>query len=165
MKRTLILNATYQPLTIISVKRGLILSFKDNGMKVLSYYDDCIISEKQEHKLPAVMWYPNFINVAKKRTPTKRTILARDGYSCQYCFKNLGRHEATVDHVIPVCRFKNKKEANTWENMVACCQKCNSKKGDSMLQDIDLKLIRKPKPPTSFLDIRNPPVEWKDFIR
>jgi len=164
MKRTLILNVAYQPLTVINVRRGLLLSFKDNGMRVLSYYEESIWSETQSFALPAVMVYPKFINPHKNRQPTKKTILSRDKYTCQYCNAELTRADATIDHITPVSKFDNKKEANTWENMVACCRSCNAKKGDKSLAKCGLHLQSKPREPISLLNIHNPPKEWKEYV-
>jgi uncharacterized protein (TIGR02646 family) len=164
MKRTLILNVAYQPLTIINVRRGLLLSFKDNGMRVLSYYEDSIWSETKSFALPAVMVYPKFINPHKNRIPTKRTILSRDNYQCQYCNIDLNRSDATIDHVTPVSKFLNKKEANTWENMVACCKPCNYNKGDKSIAKCGMFLTRKPREPSSLLNIHNPPKEWMEYV-
>lgn len=164
MKRTLVLNVAYQPITVINVRRGLLLSLKDNGMRVLSYYEDSIWSETKSFALPAVMVYPKFINPHKNKLPTKKMVLSRDNYECQYCSEPLSRTDATIDHIVPVCKFPKKKDANTWENMVACCRSCNAYKGDRSLHKCGLNLRSKPRKPVSLLNIHNPPKEWMEYI-
>lgn len=164
MKRTLILNADYRPLSIVNARRGLLLSLKNAEMRVIAYYNDYILSEKNKFAIPAVIAYPRFIKYNTSKIPTKKKILSRDGYICQYCSLQLNSQSSTIDHIIPVFMHKNKKDANTWENMVACCKKCNSKKGDKLLEFTDMQLIRQPKRPNYGINLHNPPVEWMEFI-
>ena len=89
-----------------------------------------------------------------------------DLYTCQYCESKLNESNLTIDHVIPISKFSCKKEANTWENMVACCKKCNTKKGNRLIQEVNMKLSKSPKKETLPSVISaNIPNQWKDYVR
>lgn len=96
---------------------------------------------------------------------SRRSILARDGYTCQYCGQRGG--ELTVDHVIP----RRLGGGNTWDNLVCCCKKCNNKKGGKTLSQISLTLKNQPKRPkyvpfislTKFISSTRNEV-WKDYL-
>jgi 5-methylcytosine-specific restriction endonuclease McrA len=160
--KTLILNVDYTPLNTVHIKRALILTIK-KGAKVLAYYDKEFKSEKGIHKIPAVILYDKYIYRPLKRSPTRYSVLSRDKMICQYCECKLDNRNATIDHVIPVSMYKNKNDANTWENMVACCRKCNTKKGDRTPHQAGMTLIKKPKRPYHFLVGANIPKEWEDY--
>jgi len=73
----------------------------------------------------------------------RKNILLRDNYVCQYCGCQMGKHAlATIDHIIP--KSKNTGSNNTWENLVACCVKCNNKKRDQTPHEAGMKLLRRP---------------------
>jgi 5-methylcytosine-specific restriction endonuclease McrA len=72
---------------------------------------------------------------------SRHSVLARDNYTCQYC--NARGKELTIDHVIP--RWVG--GTNTWDNMVACCRRCNLKKADKTPQQANMRLARRPKRP------------------
>ncbi|HEV2582122.1 MAG TPA: HNH endonuclease, partial [Ktedonobacteraceae bacterium] len=74
--------------------------------------------------------------------PTRSNILLRDDETCQYCGKR-GR-ELTLDHIIP----RSRGGLGTWENLVACCKSCNGKKGNRLLKEVNMRLLRPPKPLT-----------------
>ena len=141
----IILNLDYQPLSIVSWKRAIILMSKGKKVTVLDYHETTVKSEKESHKIPSLMVYNKYISIKKQSTPTKRKILVRDDKTCQYCSSHLGAN-ATVDHIIPVSRFKNRIDSNTWDNLVACCKECNAKKGNKTPDEAGMKLLKKPKP-------------------
>jgi 5-methylcytosine-specific restriction endonuclease McrA len=72
---------------------------------------------------------------------SRHSVLARDNYTCQYC--GMRSRELTIDHVVP--RWAG--GPHTWDNLVACCRKCNLKKGDKTPTQAHMKLARKPKRP------------------
>ena len=87
-------------------------------------------------------------------------IYKRDGYSCQYCGST---RDLTIDHVIP----RSKGGEDTWENLVACCDKCNAAKGNKYLHETNMKLRSKPKAPISkvMLELERTKVsEWREFV-
>lgn len=162
--KTLVLNVDFTPLTMVHAKRALVLASCKN-MKVLAYYEDIVFkSEKQTHKVPAVILYHNYVYVPVNTRPSRRAILIRDKHTCQYCGIKLTRPNVTIDHVKPASWFKHRQDSNTWENMVGCCKKCNYKKDHRTPEEAGMKLLNKPKAPRGFLIHEQVPREWKDFI-
>lgn len=75
---------------------------------------------------------------------SRKNILARDHYSCQYCDKKLPPAELTLDHIHP----QSKGGRDTWDNLVACCSPCNKKKADKTPEEAGMMLRRRPRPAT-----------------
>jgi len=96
---------------------------------------------------------------------SRRSIFARDNYTCQYC--GSPSRDLTIDHVIP----KRLGGPTSWENLVCCCRKCNSRKGDKTLQQAGMKLKREPRRPkfvpfislTKFMHGAQNSV-WRDYL-
>lgn len=162
--KTLILNLNFVPLSVVSAYRGIVLSMSNKNMSVLEYYDLTISSESDIFEIPAVMLYNKFVQPPKKRTVSKRFILLRDNNICQYCQKKLNVHTASVDHVIPVSLFNSRVEANTWDNLVACCKSCNTKKRNLKPEEAGMKLIRQPRKPNGFLTVESGPEIWRKYV-
>lgn len=144
----LVLNASYEPIHFTNWKRAIILLLKEKAQ---------IISKSVIRLLKYV-----HIPIAKivYERPPKSLIYKRDSNKCQYCgsTKNL-----TIDHVIP----KSKGGKDTWDNLVVACSPCNSKKGDNLLENTDLKLIRRPRAPInkSMIQLTNTTnAEWQEYL-
>ena len=144
----LVLNSSYEPLHFTNWKRAIILLFKEKAK---------LISKR-------VIRLVNFVRIPFMRfadqTPTRNMIYKRDGYSCQYCGST---RDLTIDHVIP----RSKGGGDTWENLVACCDKCNVSKGNKYLHETNMKLRSKPKAPISsvMLELERTKIdEWKQFV-
>ena len=161
---TLILNLDFQPLSVVSAHRGLVLSLKNKNIKVLEYYDLTINSEDDIFEIPAVLLYERFVKPPKRRTISKHYVLLRDKMVCQYCSKGLDVHSASVDHVIPVSTFRTRQDANTWDNLVACCKTCNTRKRNRSPEEAGMKLLRQPKKPNGFLHIHTGPEIWRKYV-
>ena len=161
--KTLILNVNYDPLGIVTAQRAIVLMQKQY-MRVVEYYDKELKSERLSLKVPAVMVYSNYIYRAFASRPAKRAVLARDKMICQYCERQLTNGEYSVDHIIPISRFKKREQANTWENMVACCKPCNYKKHNKTPEEAGMKLCQIPKKPRAYLVGGNVPKEWWNYI-
>ena len=145
--QVLLLNADYQPLSICSYRKAVILSFK-NKVRVLS---------------KRVIRLINYVRIPFSRlmgtAPTRNLIMKRDGYTCSYCG---AKEQLTIDHILPT----SKGGQNTWENMTTCCLKCNSKKGDKLLKETNMILHNPPTIPFSKITLtikqsRNP--EWTEY--
>ncbi len=112
---------------------------------------------------PSVIRLANFIRVPfKKIELSRKNVIRRDAMTCQYCG---GKHtDLTVDHVIP----KSRGGADSWENLVTACKKCNNKKGSRTPEEADMKLIARPKRPNHILFIQQAvgKVEdtWRPFL-
>jgi 5-methylcytosine-specific restriction endonuclease McrA len=163
--KTLILNADFSPLSVVSYRRGVSLLLK-NKLSVISWYDNYINSENARIRVPAVILYSKYISRSNSKRPSKKAILKRDDMTCQYCGVKLNESTATIDHVKPVCKFKHKNDANTWTNMVACCKKCNHKKGNKLLYETEMRLLNEPVEVHPIIGAAScAPREWLDFIR
>ena len=153
-KRCVVLNATYEPLTLISSRRALILYLEDKAV-VLQEYDEVIRSPSVEFKLPAVVALKKYVRGRQVYTTpailTQRNLFVRDKWTCQYCGRsrgNLRGHEVlTRDHVKP----RSRGGRDVWNNVVTSCSTCNNKKGQFFLSELDdMELKRLPRKPTVF---------------
>ncbi len=122
-------------------------------------------SEKLELERPCVIRLVRYVRIPRdvhRRKITRKAVLARDAYTCQYC-----GHEATsltVDHVIP----RSRGGEAVWENIVASCAPCNRKKGNRLPREVAMHPARRPSPPgpTVFIRIAAPrvPVAWEPYL-
>ena len=132
-KKVLLLNQSYQPLMTLGAKRAIILSFTEK-VEVLERYADQVRSINLSIFIPSVIRLKDYVKFNKKRIPlSRKNILKRDNYICQYCDSK--SNFMTIDHIIP----KDKGGRDLWENLVAACVPCNTKKGNKLLKDINMK--------------------------
>ena len=158
----LVLNANYSPMTICTAKRAISLYFL-NKIDVLSNYDDKINSPSLSLDLPSVIKIKTYIknnNMAVEIS--RKNILARDGYKCQYC--GAQSNALTVDHVIP--KFRN--GLDNWENLVAACKNCNQIKGEKTPEEAKMPLLKKPKRPNRIhyfqLLVKKKQADWRPYL-
>ena len=139
--RTLVLNAGYEPLGVVSFKRALTLVM-NNKATVLEQTDATVHSTSVQYELPSVILLQRYVRVPNTRQipVSRRGVLRRDCHKCAYC----GRNANTIDHVQP----KSRGGADSWENLVACCLKCNNTKSDRTLQEIGWNLRIVPRMPS-----------------
>ncbi len=143
-RAVLVLNATYEPLNIVSVQRAIILLLKDKA-ELVEAAKTMLRAQNFTINLPLVIRLVTFVPIPR-RLPlplSRRTVLARDLYTCQYCGGQPGKHELTVDHVIP----RSRGGTTTWENVVAACATCNHRKGDRLPEEARMKLLSMPARP------------------
>ncbi|GAA3059107.1 MULTISPECIES: HNH endonuclease [Actinomycetes] len=138
--RTLVLNAGYEPLSVVSSRRAAVLVMHGKA-SILAEDGTPISSPSTLMPRPAVILLHRYVRVVRRRpsSPSRRGVLRRDQRRCAYC----SRPAATVDHVIPRSRGGN----STWENLVACCGPCNVRKGDKTLDELGWSLDTTPQPP------------------
>jgi 5-methylcytosine-specific restriction endonuclease McrA len=145
----LALNASFEPLTILSVERALRLVI-DSKAEVLEVDDQRRFrSAREELPCPTVIRLVRFVHVPRKfrRQVTNTFLFARDSYRCQYC----GRHRLelrdreflTRDHVVPLSLGGS----NSWENVVTACSTCNNRKASHLPHECGLHLTRQPTEP------------------
>ena len=161
-KKVLLLNQSYQPLMILGAKRAIILSFTDK-VEVVERYSDQIRSINLSILLPSVIRLKDYVSFSKKKIPlTRKNILKRDNHICQYCNNKSGF--MTIDHIVP----KDKGGRDLWENLVAACVSCNTKKGNKLLKDTNMLLLKKPKAPSFLFNIQselsNSQDSWKPYL-
>jgi 5-methylcytosine-specific restriction endonuclease McrA len=140
MNRVLVLNATYQPLNVVSIKRAVVLLLKGKA-EVLEQDGGSLRSEKLIMPIPAVIRLSYFVKIPRQEgVPlTRRTVFARDGHICQYC----GARAESIDHVIP----RSRGGTHTWENVVAACRECNCRKENRLPDEAGLKMLSQPRVP------------------
>ncbi|MCB0282857.1 MAG: HNH endonuclease [Calditrichaeota bacterium] len=138
----LVLNQNFEPISICSAKKAVVLIFL-NKAQMVEQYNNAIHSVNLELPYPSVIRINRYVRKPyQKVSLNRRNIIKRDKHTCQYCGKN---HQAmTIDHIIP----KSLGGKDTWENLVCACMRCNSKKGDQPLEKAGMKLIRQPRKPS-----------------
>jgi 5-methylcytosine-specific restriction endonuclease McrA len=143
-RAVLVLNATYEPLNIVSVQRAIVLLLKEKA-EVVEAAQAKLRAECYSINLPLVIRLVAFVPVPRHLPLplTRRTVIARDLYTCQYCGAQPNKHELTIDHIIP----RSRGGATAWENVVAACAGCNHKKGDRTPEEAKMKLRDKPARP------------------
>ncbi|MEW5974455.1 MAG: HNH endonuclease [Acidobacteriota bacterium] len=167
MECTLLLNASFEPLKIISWQRAITLLFAGK-VEVIEEYSREIHSVTFSVKLPSILRLLKYVKVKKSRIVkfSRANIYARDRYSCQYCGLTHRADELTFDHVIPVSRGGTK----SWENIVTACIDCNRRKGGRTPSEAGMTLIQRPVEPNwvpSFnltLVFKNAPESWRDYL-
>lgn len=144
MGRALVLNATYEPLSVVSIRRAVVLVLKEKA-EVVHEGEGALHSEHLSVPVPSVIRLRRFVRVPyRARVPlTRRAVFVRDAHECQYC----GSHADSIDHVVPTSRGGE----HAWENVVACCRRCNSAKEDRLVHETSLRLRRKPVAPKQTL--------------
>ena len=131
MNDVLLLNATYEPLCVVSERRAVVLVLAGKVDVVLEDGERVVRSAHVELSVPSIVRLRAFVRVPyrTRSAVSRRGVLRRDGFRCAYC---RDRRASTVDHVIPTSRGG----ANTWENVVAACEPCNTRKGDRLLREL-----------------------------
>lgn len=145
MNNVLVLNSDYSPLNVTSLQRGFTLVYKGKA-EVLKSSDEPIVCGVKNFMRPLIIRLLTYVSFKRRRIRVNRhRILKRDNHSCVYCGS---KKQLTIDHLIP----KSKGGGNTWDNLVTCCMSCNSKKGDKLLSETNMRLMKKPTEPTIFSD-------------
>jgi 5-methylcytosine-specific restriction endonuclease McrA len=142
MRKVLVLNTTYEPLNVCSVRRAVVLLLKDKA-EVLEQSGAALHSERGAYEIPLVIRLNSYVRIPQRATSariSRRAVFARDKHRCQYC--GSARH-LTVDHVVP----RSRGGSDTWDNLVTSCAPCNRKKGDRPLDLAGLRLLRPPRAP------------------
>jgi len=145
----LALNASYEPLTVVPVRRAVRLVLDQKAELLEADGDRAFRSEKAEVPFPLVIRLIRFVHVPRRfrRQVTNTFLFARDNYSCQYCGRHRselrGRQFLTRDHILPLSRGGG----NTWENVVASCSPCNNRKGNRLPEEAGMRLLSTPREP------------------
>lgn len=188
----LVLNRLYMAIHIISVRRAFCLLFKDlaevvhledgqfatydfSSWREVSEYralhfrqedDDWIRTVNSEIQAPRVIRLLGFEKLPRQTVKfNRRNIFARDNNQCQYCGKKYATSELSLDHVTP----RSQGGANTWENIVCACVRCNVRKGGRTPRQAHMTLIRKPEKPkrSPLLNLKlthRKYQSWKSFL-
>jgi 5-methylcytosine-specific restriction endonuclease McrA len=142
-QEVLVLNSDYEPLNVCNIRRAVVLVFLGKA-EVLHASDGAEPMHFGVGELPI----PSVVKLryhVRRPLPdlklSRRSIFARDNFTCQYC--GAQSRDLTIDHIVP----KRHGGAMAWENLVACCRRCNTKKGDKMLHVTGMRLMRQPRRP------------------
>ncbi|GAC1454871.1 MAG: HNH endonuclease [Ktedonobacterales bacterium] len=141
----LVLNASLQPLSVIPERRLVVLLSKQKVAFVDEAVREAIEESIRQRRVgtdePVIVQLLANVRVPRMvLRPTRSNIILRDEETCQYCGKHF--RELTLDHVIP----RSRGGQSTWENLVASCRACNGRKGNRLLKDVGMRLIRQPQP-------------------
>lgn len=140
MSKVLVLNFDYTPLNVTSLQRGFVLVDKGKA-EIVKADENPIITSYKNYVRPIIIRLLKFINFRNRGFRVNRNrIFRRDNHECVYCGS---KKDLTIDHVIP----RSRGGRNTWTNLVACCQKCNLKKGDKTPEEARMHLKVKPYEP------------------
>ena len=162
MSRALVLNATYEPLCVVSERRAVVLVLGEKA-DIIHETDTLLHSEQLTIAVPSVVRLRYFVRVPfRRRAPlTRRAVFLRDGHRCQYC----SRPAESIDHVVP----RSRGGAHSWGNVVAACRRCNSQKRDRLLDETTMRLRAEPREPDRLSWVRvaassRVPEHWEPYL-
>jgi 5-methylcytosine-specific restriction endonuclease McrA len=143
MGRVLLLNATYEPLQLVSDRRAVVLLLVGRAEAVATHDEPRIIrSPRLSVTVPSIVRLTTLVRLpphARIPPVTRRAVLARDRQRCAYC----GEHADTVDHIVP----RSRGGVHDWSNVVAACRRHNVEKGDRLLEELGWRLRHEPSAP------------------
>jgi 5-methylcytosine-specific restriction endonuclease McrA len=158
---TLLLNATYEPLCVVSSRRAIVLVLADKAVPV----DDAaevVHAERVSLPVPVVVRLTRYVRVPyPAQVPlSRRAVFTRDGQTCVYC----GSSATSIDHVVP----RSRGGTHTWDNVVAACRRCNHTKADRSLAELGWKLPHPPHTPSGaawrLLGARTVDPRWREWL-
>jgi 5-methylcytosine-specific restriction endonuclease McrA len=162
--RVLVLNATFEPINVCTVRRAAVLLLKERA-ELIECSEDELHSERMRFARPLVIKLISYVRIPRdvhRRKITRKAVLARDAWTCQYCGSQ--RSGLTVDHVIP----RSRGGQSVWENIVASCAPCNRRKGNRLPREISMQPRKAPKAPgpTVFIRVASPrvPAAWEPYL-
>ncbi|HVA22152.1 MAG TPA: HNH endonuclease signature motif containing protein [Candidatus Micrarchaeia archaeon] len=143
----LLLNASLQPLNVISRRRLVVLLTRER----VAFFDESARAAVEAdlarrclgEGVIVVRLLRNISVPRRLLRPNRRNLLVRDDFSCQYCGWQGSAMELTIDHVVPVSRGG---APSTWENQVVACRRCNSRKANHLAAEVHLHLRRAARP-------------------
>jgi 5-methylcytosine-specific restriction endonuclease McrA len=159
----LVLNASYEPLNVCSVRRAVVLVLKEKA-ELVEQATRTVRSESVTLPHPVVIRLITYVSLPRdkrRRRITRRAVFARDSWTCQYC--GTGTH-LTVDHVVP----RSRGGQTNWENIVTSCAPCNRRKGNRMPVETGMRPRKPPRAPgpTVFIRVAAPviPATWQQYL-
>lgn len=161
-RHVLLLNQNYEPLTVCSARKAVILVYLGKA-ELVEKDSGWLHSVSTRLPIPSVVRLVRYIRVPRKQILLNRkNLLIRDEYTCQYCGRK--RLPLTIDHVIP----KQYGGKDTWENLVVACLPCNNKKANKTPEQAGMRLIKTPKKPNHlffiqyFIGIKDE--KWRPYL-
>lgn len=159
--RALVLNASFEPLSVVASRRALVLVISDKAILIHESGHE-LRSARATFPEPSIVRLVNYVRVPHQSrvAVTRRAVFARDGHRCQYC----GAQAENIDHVVP----RSRGGPHSWDNVVACCRRCNTRKEDRLIDEAGFRLARVPRAPRSRLwllaasgEVRD---EWAPYV-
>ena len=158
---TLLLNATFEPLCVVSSRRAivLVLAHKAESVDVAA---DVVHAERVSLAVPIVVRLTRYVRVPYPTSVplSRRAVFTRDGQTCVYC----GASATSIDHVVP----RSRGGTHTWDNVVAACRRCNHTKADRSLAEMGWALPHPPRTPSGaawrLLGTRTVDPRWREWL-
>lgn len=160
--RSLVLNATYEPLSIVSARRAVCLLLDEKAEMIEATERAVIRSESLTIEIPAVVRLRYMVKAPRHRVAavSRRAVFARDEYRCQYC----GSRADSIDHVVP----RSRGGRDVWDNLAAACRPCNTRKRDRTPDEAGMRLLRPCRAPraTAWVTLGSHlvPDTWKPYL-
>lgn len=167
MEHTLLLNATFEPLKVISWRRAMSL-WCEGRVEIIETHDQEKRAVTFSFKVPSIVRLLRFVKVRNLHQVkfSRANIYVRDEYTCQYCAHRFESEDLTFDHVVPVAQGGRR----SWENIVTACQPCNRRKDARTPTEAGMTLRRSPRRPAASarfratVGIRETPDSWRDYL-
>jgi 5-methylcytosine-specific restriction endonuclease McrA len=169
MSHALILNASFEPLHVVTWQRAIQLLFQGK-VEVIEESEREIRTVRLTMKAPAVLRLLTYVPLAKRKQIVRFSrinIFLRDNHVCQYCGETFAKQQLTLDHVIPIVQGGPK----SWDNIVTACKPCNQRKGGRTPAQANMKLTRRPRQPhwlptaSLQLGVSKTPERWKIYLK
>ena len=161
MRNVLVLNASYEPLSIVSFRRATCLVLDDKA-EIIEHDGSVLRSPSVTLPVPSVVRLRYMVRVARRRQAvlSRRAVFARDDHTCPYC----GGPADSIEHVLP----RSRGGGHDWENLVAACRRCNLAKRDRTPEEAGMRLRRPgcPPRPRSWVVVgaSRMPEAWKPYL-
>jgi 5-methylcytosine-specific restriction endonuclease McrA len=158
---SLLLNATYEPLCVVSSRRAIVLVLAAKA-EAVDVTDDEVHAERITVAVPIVVRLTRYVRVPYPvQVPlSRRAVFTRDGSTCVYC----GSSATSIDHVVP----RSRGGTHTWDNVVAACRRCNHTKADRSLAEMGWSLPHPPGAPSGaawrLLGHRTVDPRWREWL-
>jgi len=142
--RVLVLNASYEPLSFISIQRAVVLLLREKAEVLEKDLSQRLRAEHVSVAVPLVIRLVTYVRIPHRMAIplTRKTLLNRDNHTCQYCNDTDG--PLTIDHLIP----RSRGGQTSWENCAIACTRCNHRKGNRTPEEANMPLRQKAVKPT-----------------
>jgi 5-methylcytosine-specific restriction endonuclease McrA len=167
MEHTLLLNATFEPIKVVSWQRAMTL-WCQGRVEILETHDREVRAVTFSFRLPSIVRLLRFVKVRNLHQVkfSRANIYVRDDFTCQYCARRFEPEELTFDHVMPVAQGGRR----SWENIVTACVSCNRRKDARTPAEAGMTLLRAPRRPAASarfrttIGVRKTPESWRNYL-
>lgn len=167
MQKTLLLNMSYEPLSVIPWQKAMTMWCLEKVEVIAEYDEHHIRSASTEFKMPSIVRLLNYVRRTRLSIRfSRQNVYARDSHECQYCGARPAVGELTFDHVVP----RSRGGKTSWDNIVTCCATCNNRKGSRTPKQAGMKLKKPPVKPKSYKNFTisvshlDTPTPWLDYF-